>query len=118
MGIIKHEGKDNSGVWIVIIIDKCCFFRRYIAYGCFQKHNTFIKYAMLHMLLECNAAYEVADNRKNSTIVLDALDMQLGTTGIADAETNNGIKDGNTMCNGKVVILRKGKRNIINGIAE
>jgi ATP-dependent DNA helicase RecG len=23
MGILKHEGKDNSGVWIVIIIDKC-----------------------------------------------------------------------------------------------
>jgi len=22
-GILKHEGKDNSGVWIVIIIDKC-----------------------------------------------------------------------------------------------
>ena len=25
MGILKHEGKDNSGVWIVIIIDKCWF---------------------------------------------------------------------------------------------
>ena len=44
---------------------------------------------MLHMLPECKAAYEVADYRKNSTIVEDALDMQLGTTGIADAETKS-----------------------------
>ena len=22
-GVLKREGKDNSGVWIVIIIDKC-----------------------------------------------------------------------------------------------
>ena len=46
------------------------------------------------MLPECKAAYEVADYKKNATIVEDALDMQLGTTEIADAETNNGIKYG------------------------
>ena len=23
IGVLKREGKDNSGVWIVIIIDKC-----------------------------------------------------------------------------------------------
>ena len=57
---------------------------------------------MLHMLPECKAAYEVADYRKNSTIVEDALDMQLGTTEIADAETNNGIKYG------KYNVQRKG----------
>jgi len=44
--------------------------------------------------------------------------MQLGTTENADAETNNGIKTENTICNGKVVIVRNGKRYNQNGIAE
>jgi hypothetical protein len=46
------------------------------------------------MLPKCKAAYEVANYRKNSTVVEDALDMRFGTTEIADAETNNGIKGG------------------------
>ena len=70
------------------------------------------------MLPGCKAAYEAAEYWKNFTIVEDAVDIQSETTGIADAETDNGMKDGKYIVGGKLVIVKNGKKFNLNGIAE
>ena len=79
--------------------------------GTFTMYNGF-----LHVLPGCKAAYEAADYWKNFTIVEDA--KEAGTTGVADIETDNGMKDGKYLIDGKVVIVRNGKKYNLNGIAE
>ena len=73
-------------------------------------------YGTLHVLPGCKAAYEAADYWKNFTIVEDA--KEAGTTGVADVEADNGMKDGKYLIDGKVVIVRNGKKYNLNGIAE
>ena len=79
---------------------------------------SFHKYGTLHVLPGCKAAYEAAEYWKNFTIVEDAVDIQSETTGIADAETDNGMKDGKYIVGGKLVIVKNGKKFNLNGIAE
>ena len=78
--------------------------------------KTFTKYGTLHVLPGCKAAYKAADYWKNFTIIEDANGS--GTTGVADVEADNGMKDGKYLINGKVVIVRNGKKYNLNGIAE
>ena len=80
--------------------------------------KTFQKYGTLHVLPGCKAAYEAADYWKNFTILEDAVDTLSGTTGVADIEADNGMKDGKYLIDGKVVIVRNGKKYNLNGIAE
>ena len=80
--------------------------------------KTFTKYGTLHVLPGCKAAYEAAEYWKNFTIVEDAVDIQSETTGIADAKTDNGMKDGKYIVGGKLVIVKDGKTYNLNGIAE
>ena len=78
--------------------------------------GTFSKYGTLHVLPGCKAKYEAADYWKKFTIVEDAKGS--GTTGVADVEADNDIKDGKYIIDGKVVIVRNGKKYKLNGIAE
>jgi len=78
--------------------------------------KTFQKYGTLHVVSGCKAKYKAADYWKNFTIVEDA--KEAGTTGVADVEADNGIKDGKYLIDGKVVIVRNGKKYNLNGIAE
>ena len=78
--------------------------------------KTFTKYGTLHVLPGCKAAYKAANYWKNFTIVEDA--KEPGTTGVADVEADNGMKDGKYLIDGKVVIVRNGKKYNLNGIAE
>ena len=78
--------------------------------------KTFTKYGTLHVLPGCKAAYKAADYWKNFTIIEDANGS--GTTEVADVETDNGMKDGKYLIDGKVVIVRNGKKYNLNGIAE
>ncbi len=78
--------------------------------------KTFTKYGTLHVLPGCKAAYKAANYWKNFTIVEDAKGS--GTTGVADVEADNGMKDGKYLIDGKVVIVRNGKKYNLNGIAE
>ncbi len=78
--------------------------------------GTFTNYGTLHVLPGCKAAYKTADYWKNFTIIEDAKGS--GTTEVADVEVNNGIKDGKYLIDGKVVIVRNGKKYNLNGIAE
>ena len=78
--------------------------------------KTFQKYGTLHVLPGCKAAYKAADYWKNFTIIEDANGS--GTTEVADVETDNGMKDGKYLIDGKVVIVRNGKKYNLNGIAE
>ena len=78
--------------------------------------KTFTKYGTLHVLPGCKAAYKAANYWKNFTIVEDAKGP--GTTGVADVEADNGMKDGKYLIDGKVVIVRNGKKYDLNGIAE
>jgi hypothetical protein len=78
--------------------------------------KTFTKYGTLHVLPGCKAAYKAANYWKNFTIVEDAKGP--GTTGVADVEADNGMKDGKYLIDGKVVIVRNGKKYNLNGIAE
>ncbi|WP_081835027.1 leucine-rich repeat domain-containing protein [Bacteroides sp. Ga6A1] len=80
--------------------------------------KTFTKYGTLHVLPGCKATYEAADYWKNFTILEDAVDTLSGTTGVADIEADNGMKDGKYIIDGKVVIVRNGKKYNLNGIAE
>ena len=70
----------------------------------------------LHVLPGCKAAYKAANYWKNFTIVEDANGS--GTTEVADVEADNGMKDGKYLIDGKVVIVRNGKKYNLNGIAE
>ena len=78
--------------------------------------KTFTKYGTLHVLPGCKAAYKAANYWKNFTIIEDANGS--GTTEVADVEADNGIKDGKYLIDGKVVIVRNGKKYNLNGIAE
>ena len=78
--------------------------------------KTFTKYGTLHVLPGCKAAYKAANYWKNFTIVEDANGS--GTTEVADVEADNGMKDGKYLIDGKVVIVRNGKKYNLNGIAE
>ena len=78
--------------------------------------KTFTKYGTLHVVSGCKAKYEDADYWNNFTIVEDANGS--GTTEVADVETGNGMKDGKYLIDGKVVIVRNGKKYNLNGIAE
>ena len=70
-------------------------------------------YGTLHVLPGCKAAYEADDVWKKFTIVEDAV-----TTGIANVEAKNGNKDGKFLVNGKLVIVKNGKKYNLNGQAE
>ena len=61
----------------------------------------------------CNAAYEAADVWKKFTIVEDAV-----TAGIAEIETKDREKAGKFLENGKIVIVKNGRKYNINGLAE
>ena len=78
--------------------------------------KTFTKYGTLHVLPGCKAAYKAADYWKNFTIIEDANGS--GTTEVADVDADNGMKDGKYLIDGKVVIVRNGKKYNLNGIAE
>lgn len=70
-------------------------------------------FGTLHVLPGCKAAYEAADVWKKFTIVEDAV-----TTGIAEIETKDRDKAGKFLENGKIVIVKNGKRYNFNGQAE
>ena len=57
---------------------------------------------------------------KNYSVLVDAENAykQLEATGIADVETKNGNKDGKYLENGKLVIVKNGKKYNLNGLAE
>ena len=57
---------------------------------------------------------------KNLSVLIEAEKAykQFETTGIADIETKNGEKDGKFLENGKIVIVKNGKKYNLNGQAE
>lgn len=74
---------------------------------------TFHVYGTLHVLPGCKVAYETAENWKDFTIVEDA-----ETTGISNIETKAENKVGKFLENGKIVIVKNGRKYNINGQAK
>ena len=79
--------------------------------------DTFTTYGTLHVLPGCKAAYEAVDGWNKFTIVEDAVDPS-ETTGISNVTTDNVQNDGKYVVNGKVVIVKNGRKYNMNGLSE
>ena len=80
--------------------------------------ETFTTYGTLHVLPGCKAAYEAADGWNKFTIVEDAVDLAMETTGISNVTADNVLKDGKYVVNGKIVIVKNCRKYNLNAVSE
>ena len=80
--------------------------------------ETFTTYGTLHVLPGCKAAYEAVDGWNKFTIVEDAVDLAMETTGISNVITDKILKDGKYVVNGKIIIVKNGRKYNLNAVSE
>ena len=80
--------------------------------------KAFTTYETLHVLPGCKAAYEAADEWNRFTIVDDAVDLAMETTGISNVTADNVLKDGKYVVDGKIIIVKNGRKYNLNAVSE
>ena len=80
--------------------------------------KAFTTYETLHVLPGCKAAYEAADEWNRFTIVEDAVDLAMETTGISNVITDKILKDGKYVVDGKIIIVKNGRKYNLNAVSE